>query len=105
MGRSHSFNRLEFQENRIFYNNVRPETLFKPDIFIDDGNLNLTLNLQSKVREFAGDGDFINTLKKSGAKLPMNIDRSLQNLGSYLILFHFSNNLCASAPLREKDSL
>ena len=49
MGSSHSFNRLEFQENRIFYNNVRPETLFKPDIFIDDGNLNLTLNLQSKV--------------------------------------------------------
>jgi hypothetical protein len=34
----------------------------------------------------------------------MNIDRSLQNLGSYLILFHFSNNLCASAPLREKES-
>ena len=34
----------------------------------------------------------------------MNIDCSLQNLGSYLILFHFSNNLCASAPLREKES-
>ena len=63
-------------------------SFIKPLPFKFDRNRNLTLNRESPLFQLPSQGQFVDCLKQAGAKILMQVNRTIHDQSAYLVLMH-----------------
>ncbi len=97
---------LELDNDLVFDQQVGPKALLELESLVCDRNCNLPFNLQAPLPKRVRENNFIDRLQQTGANLPMNPYRNVNDLLPNRIFRHSSPSLGVPGVLaREKKDL
>jgi hypothetical protein len=89
MGACGCLDRLEFCDHLPLYDKIGEEPFLELDSVKNDGDGNLSLDLQSALLKLIRQEDFVHALQKPGAKLPVKANGAIDDDLANFVFRHF----------------
>ena len=102
MNRSQPFHRLQFDDDLVFHQQVSAKAFLEGQFLVADGDGLLPLHSQSAFLQFVGQHHFVNGFQKTGAKLGVNVKRSVENDLSDVVGFHSATRIGTRPTCRKR---